>query len=513
MSKTSLLCSFDNNHTRCALLTNDNRIKIWDVASGDLSQEILTTRHLTEKYTCIAWGSDSSDQKTKSGKSSTPSKSQTQMRLALGSDNGSIDIYDINKSQLLFTLGGRTNDSDSKQSKSQAKKGAGHSQKVYDIVFDYSGGLLYSCSEDKYIIIWNANTGEIIDKFKQAKEPITKLSYHMEGNRAILASAGSKIKCWDLSSKKVITKLTGHTSPVTSLQLFSSKQQKSAIYLLSSSSDRYIYLWRCDNADPNTYVNSPIRVFTSESTPISLSYNLFPNNDKFTLHVLALSEAGILNIFSADIERKESSSVPQVPSGKVTMDDSSKANRNSILAGTFITNETILICFGNSVRPLFDKMSYLDDKGTVIAHKKLSEIPKTPLLMSGNKSSNNSIQMATANGTINVLGATDMPLPSLRTSDSNSKDSVLSEKMLLELKNIASRSHEKEQTSETQAPKADTVRTALVQALHSNDTSLLETCLQVNDPTVVNKTIQKLPPQYVVSFMKAIVDRLQLKPT
>lgn len=122
MSKTTVLCSFDSTHSRCAILTNDNRIKIWDVASGDLSQEILTPRHLTEKYTCLSWGFDSSNQKAKSGKSSTPSKSQTQIRLALGTENGSIDIYDINKSKLILTLGGKTNDNE-KQAKSPAKSG------------------------------------------------------------------------------------------------------------------------------------------------------------------------------------------------------------------------------------------------------------------------------------------------------------------------------------------------------------------------------------------------------
>lgn len=113
-------------------------------------------------------------------------------------------------------------------------------------------------------------------------------------------------------------------------------------------------------------------------------------------------------------------------------------------------------------------------------------------------------------GTINVLGATDMPLPSFRTEKDNSKDSI-SEKMMLELKNL--NNNDKESNNETQsAPKADTVRSALVQALHSNDQALLESCLQVNDAQVINKTIQILPPQYVVTFMKAIVDRLQLKP-
>jgi len=510
MSKTSLLCSFDSNHSRCAILTNDNRIKIWDVASGELNQEILTTKHLTEKYTCIAWGYDPNNQKTKNTKSGTPSKSQTQIRLALGSDNGSIDLYDINKSQHIFTLGGKINENDSKQTKAQAKLGGGHSQRVSDVVFNSNGSFLYSCSEDKYIIIWNGQNGEIIEKFKQAKEPITKLSFHMEGNRGILASAGSKIKCWDLSSKKVITKLSGHTSPVTSLQLFSNKSQKGGLYLLSSSSDRFIYLWRCDQADSNTYNNSPLRVFTSDSTPISLDYNIHSQiSDKITLHVLALSEVGILNLFSSDISTKEhnSSQTPQVPNGKVYIDDnsSSKTNRNTIMAGKFFSKDNLIMCFGNNVHPLFDKVGYIDDKGIILS-KKIEDIPKQ--LLMANKTIINSIQLANSNQTINVLGATDMPLPSLR-SENKGKEGI-NEKMLLELKNL--NANESEQGSETQAPKADTVRTALVQALHSNDHTLLEYCLHVTDSGVINKTIQKLPPQYIVSLMKAIVDRLQLKP-
>lgn len=48
----------------------------------------------------------------------------------------------------------------------------------------------------------------------------------------------------------------------------------------------------------------------------------------------------------------------------------------------------------------------------------------------------------------------------------------------------------------------------LVQALHSNDTRLLELCLMHTNPPVVLNTVKRLPPQLAVPLLLACVERL-----
>jgi hypothetical protein len=49
---------FDARQNRLANITTDNRLKIWDVSSGKLLQEHYEQKQLTQKFSCLAWGSD-----------------------------------------------------------------------------------------------------------------------------------------------------------------------------------------------------------------------------------------------------------------------------------------------------------------------------------------------------------------------------------------------------------------------------------------------------------------------
>jgi len=51
-----------------------------------------------------------------------------------------------------------------------------------------------------------------------------------------------------------------------------------------------------------------------------------------------------------------------------------------------------------------------------------------------------------------------------------------------------------------------------MQALHTNDNALLEIVLQVNDLTIINSTIQRLPSSFVLPFLTTVVEKFQTKP-
>ena len=55
---------------------------------------------------------------------------------------------------------------------------------------------------------------------------------------------------------------------------------------------------------------------------------------------------------------------------------------------------------------------------------------------------------------------------------------------------------------------ANSLSRTLIQALHSSDSRLLETCLMHSDPILVRNTVRKLPSQLAVPLLNACVERL-----
>lgn len=67
--------------------------------------------------------------------------------------------------------------------------------------------------------------------------------------------------------------------------------------------------------------------------------------------------------------------------------------------------------------------------------------------------------------------------------------------------------NEKAQNDVSVVPASSLTRT-LIQALHSSDSRLLETCLAHSDATLIRNTVRKLPPQLAVPLITACVERL-----
>lgn len=55
---------------------------------------------------------------------------------------------------------------------------------------------------------------------------------------------------------------------------------------------------------------------------------------------------------------------------------------------------------------------------------------------------------------------------------------------------------------------ASSLTRTLIQALHSSDSKLLETCLAHSDASLIHNTIKRLPPQLAVPLITACVERL-----
>lgn len=68
--------------------------------------------------------------------------------------------------------------------------------------------------------------------------------------------------------------------------------------------------------------------------------------------------------------------------------------------------------------------------------------------------------------------------------------------------------HPTVRASRSEQPNSITLTRTLIQALHSTDTKLLETCLAYSDTTLIMQTVQRLPSQLAVPLLGACVQRL-----
>jgi U3 small nucleolar RNA-associated protein 5 len=62
-------------------------------------------------------------------------------------------------------------------------------------------------------------------------------------------------------------------------------------------------------------------------------------------------------------------------------------------------------------------------------------------------------------------------------------------------------------TQGLEVPASSLTRT-MIQALHSSDSRLLETCLKHSDRTLIRNTVRRLPPQLAEPLINACVERL-----
>ena len=70
------------------------------------------------------------------------------------------------------------------------------------------------------------------------------------------------------------------------------------------------------------------------------------------------------------------------------------------------------------------------------------------------------------------------------------------------------KSSRKKAKTETAVVPASSLTRTLIQALHSSDSRLLETCLAHSDQTLIRNTVRRLPPQLAVPLITACVERL-----
>ncbi len=168
----------------------DNCVKLWDAQSGQLVRVFGAYATYTPEGT--KWHGSVQDGHTDSVTS--VAFSPDGMRLVSGSDDKTVKHWDVSSGKLIRTL-------------------EGHSDRVRSVAFSPNGSRVLSGGiQDGDLRLWDAATGRLIHVFKEAFGT-SSVAFSPDGTR-LLSGGPRDAWLWDAASGRLLHTLTGHELPV-----------------------------------------------------------------------------------------------------------------------------------------------------------------------------------------------------------------------------------------------------------------------------------------------------------
>ncbi|THH17227.1 hypothetical protein EW146_g3548 [Bondarzewia mesenterica] len=420
---------------------------------------------------------------------------------------------------------------------------------------------IWTSGADSSVRLWNAQKGSHVASWKNDDRiPCSSISIR-PGARSdpddrvefLLANHGIRLfstshnasSISDISKPKELTSFTGHASNVTSLHWVESKSGSHlhSLFVSMAEADRHVYLWEVPAEA--TSGGKLVASIPLDSNARQLSFSSTSQGQ----NLLVLSASGKVSLFSVVSEQTDATpsktskhKVPTLtPRSMVTTSVKQSGAPVDVVAASFVPNEegqVRIARLAGGVRPVFEVVQYLDDSGefiqdvTVVQKDTNAGLTKDSDQVIGvpNKRYAESSNIAVRSGNEfgqdvsaddlalrDVDGALDVDLAELslgqrltaldpgaapaRPSDSDSPDEGEEDDGTVP----SSRARRRPAASATSSI---TLTRTLIQALHSSDMRLLETCLAHTDSGLIMNTVRRLPPQLAVPLLTACMERL-----
>lgn len=143
----------------------------------------------------------------------------------------------------------------------------GHRQAIKDICWNNKGTQFLSAGYDRYIKLWDAETGDVVSRFSSRKIPFC-VKFHPDNNKQHLFVAGTsdkKIICWDTRSGDIVQEYDRHLGAVNTITFVDENRR-----FVTTSDDKSMRIWEWDIPVDMKYIADP----TMHSMPaVTLSPN------------------------------------------------------------------------------------------------------------------------------------------------------------------------------------------------------------------------------------------------
>ncbi|KAL1494467.1 hypothetical protein ABEB36_010063 [Hypothenemus hampei] len=130
----------------------------------------------------------------------------------------------------------------------------GHRQAVRDINFNNNGNHFLSAGYDRYIKLWDTETGRVISRFTSRKVPYC-VKFNPDYNKQHLFVAGTsdkKIICWDTRSGDIVQEYDRHLGAVNTITFVDENRR-----FVTTSDDKSLRVWEWDIPVDMKYIADP----------------------------------------------------------------------------------------------------------------------------------------------------------------------------------------------------------------------------------------------------------------
>ncbi|MGK0386085.1 MAG: WD40 repeat protein [Patiriisocius sp.] len=114
----------------------------------------------------------------------------------------------------------------------------GLKKSVLTIDFSPNNKYVVAAGIDRKVAMWNIETGQLIFKLRRHRKRINEVHFSESGNYIVSASDDKTVMVWSTDKGKNLAVLKGHTNDVTSAK-FSTKED----FVVSASHDKQILVW------------------------------------------------------------------------------------------------------------------------------------------------------------------------------------------------------------------------------------------------------------------------------
>ncbi|KAK2114186.1 pre-mRNA-processing factor 17 [Saguinus oedipus] len=119
----------------------------------------------------------------------------------------------------------------------------GHSKAVRDICFNTAGTQFLSAAYDRYLKLWDTETGQCISRFTNRKVPYC-VKFNPDEDKQNLFVAGmsdKKIVQWDIRSGEIVQEYDRHLGAVNTIVFVDENRR-----FVSTSDDKSLRVWECE---------------------------------------------------------------------------------------------------------------------------------------------------------------------------------------------------------------------------------------------------------------------------
>ncbi|XP_065052393.1 WD repeat-containing protein 43-like isoform X2 [Rhopilema esculentum] len=505
MKPSKYRLAFDKKASNLASLSPDGRLKVWETTNGNLCHEWIPPAGLGATCSCLCWVQDDSDDrpKAKKSKKSNPNSNDgLKSHIVFGTLQGSMVLLNCDT---LDVVNKPVNE---------------HQGKINDICYCDKKETIYSGSNDKFVIEWSYPLMTVKSKWKADKHCVYKVLVSPDGN--CILSAGRSIKLWNIETKELLQKFTGHASPVTNLffvPMSNGKSFKEECYFISTAEDDdMINAWHHDSSSQDT---NAVCCFMTEGYPGCIDGSI---SGLQQLHLGSACRDGKVCLFTQVLNGRLTKPVKSAFHFKLvnSINEETSAPGLRIFAMKLLDSDAVLLVYGSPINPTFEKI-------------KLSSVPNGSSLKREttkgllHKKSDQSTRKSSGTADVNRSVAIDSNAPIAiqhveqrdlatsqgnRTADHLPEEPTLGERLNPEAQPEISSTQLLTNYSSVERPNASSMTQMLEQALHSDDDKLIDNVLyKTNKETTITRTVKKLTATSVIPLMNKILNRIQRNPS